>query len=633
MALPPSLDESSQAGRNRRRTWIRVLRVSLALAVSLLIFQIKLDYFEAWLYDLRVRVRPAPPLSGQIELILIDRESLSLSKGNPSFREHAQVLRQLLGAEPRAVVYDLRFDEIPGGDVEKMDFAETAGQDPRVLVVTEELLEMKEGEGRRSLPPPFERLRLVPGPKSKDSNNFARDGVTRRFLLEYEGVRAFHLQLAGDIRPELGVPEMVRGQFDFLGAKQAYINFRPTGSYPALKFSELLRGEAPPKERLQGKILIVGNDTHVSEKDYAQIPYSRSSVAMTSAEVHANILDTLLLENSVIRSPWWVDLFFVLIVSLVTVWVVFAAKPARGLLILGASLLVFIFVGGLAFWPFGFWIGMAHPLLTVFLCYYFLIPYRLIIENRRSWEIYQKHKLLQQLEELKTNFISMMSHDLKTPVARIQGMTEIIEKDTAPLSTSQREALDTIRQSSDDLLKFINSILQYGKIEAQQIQLHLQPKDINSLMKEVVRKHDFLAKIKKIKVIEEYDPLFPIQVDPELLKQVFSNLVENAIKYSPEDTRILISTEENNGLIEVQVADQGPGIPADELPNIFMKFFRSKNAKSSPIKGSGLGLYLAQYFTELHGGRVSVESTYGQGSTFTVKLPLEQRSQRPGDLN
>lgn len=85
------------------------------------------------------------------------------------------------------------------------------------------------------------------------------------------------------------------------------------------------------------------------------------------------------------------------------------------------------------------------------------------------------------------------------------------------------------------------------------------------------------------------------------MRQVLSNLVENAIKYSAEETKVLVSTEERDGWVVVQVADQGPGIPTDELPNVFMKFFRSKNAKSSPIKGSGLGLYLAKYFTELHG--------------------------------
>ena len=86
----------------------------------------------------------------------------------------------------------------------------------------------------------------------------------------------------------------------------------------------------------------------------------------------------------------------------------------------------------------------------------------------------------------------------------------------------------------------------------------------------------------------------------------------------------MISSEEKDDHVVIQVADQGPGIPQDELNNIFMKFFRTKNVKSSQIKGSGLGLYLAKYFTELHKGRIFVESNDGKGSTFTVELPMEQ---------
>src|SRR6185312_9436764 len=261
--------------------------------------------------------------------------------------------------------------------------------------------------------------------------------------------------------------------------------------------------------------------------------------------------------------------------------------------------------------------------LAIFLCYYFFIPYRLIVESRRSWEYFQKHKLLSEVEQLKTNFIGMMSHDLKTPLARIQGMTDIIQKDTNPISSQQHEALDTIKQSSEDLLKFISTILNYAKIESQGVELHFQSRDINEILKEVIKKHEFLARLKHIQLIAELEPLFSTKSDPELLRQVFSNLVENAIKYSPEKSKVLISSEEVDGNIVVQIADQGMGIPADELSNIFMKFFRSKYAKSSPIKGSGLGLYLAKYFVELHQGRITCESTPGQGSTFTVELPIK----------
>jgi signal transduction histidine kinase len=249
------------------------------------------------------------------------------------------------------------------------------------------------------------------------------------------------------------------------------------------------------------------------------------------------------------------------------------------------------------------------------------------MENRRSWEYYQKNRLLTQVEELKTNFLSMMSHDLKTPIARIQGMTDIVLKDPQPLSNRQKEALLTLNKSSEELLEFVSSILNLGRIESKEIELHIHSRDVNSLLEEVVSKYEYMAKEKNISIITDFEPLFSVKMDVDLMRQVFSNLVENAIKYSPDGSRVMISTEEKTdpagNRVVVQVADQGGGIPDDELPNIFLKFYRSKHAKTSKIKGSGLGLYLAKYFVELHKGSISAESSPGQGSTFTVELLMQ----------
>jgi signal transduction histidine kinase len=216
-----------------------------------------------------------------------------------------------------------------------------------------------------------------------------------------------------------------------------------------------------------------------------------------------------------------------------------------------------------------------------------------------------------------------MSHDLKTPIARIQGMTEVITKDAVKLSSMQQEAVDTIRASANDLLQFMNSILNYAKVESQGVVLHKQAKDINDLVEDVIKRHEFLAKLKHIKIQSELEPLFSISVDPDLIRQVFSNLIENAIKYSPENSKVSIKTKEENDFICVDFSDEGPGIPEEEQQHLFLKFFRSKSVKNSNIKGFGLGLYLAKYFIELHKGHIIITSTPGKGSTFTVKLPIK----------
>jgi signal transduction histidine kinase len=216
----------------------------------------------------------------------------------------------------------------------------------------------------------------------------------------------------------------------------------------------------------------------------------------------------------------------------------------------------------------------------------------------------------------------MMSHDLKTPLARIQGMVDVIQRDEHAVSQTQEEALQSIKSSTQDLLKFIDTILNYTKIESQGVELHLESRDLNQVLKEVLKKFEFMARSRRIELVLEFEPLFSISLDPELIKQVLGNLIENAIKYSPEGSKILISTEEADQFVVVQIADQGKGIPEDELANIFTKFYRSKEAKVSSVKGSGLGLYLAKYFVELHRGTIHVESAVNVGSTFTIKLPV-----------
>jgi signal transduction histidine kinase len=619
MALPPSLKNNESRWDRIKFLGIIVFRVALATGLALFIHQIKLDFFEAYLYDLRVRYSPAPEPSGHIQIVEINPESVEYFKGIPKFSDHARVLEEIKKLGPRAIVYDLNFDEIAGAHQEKVVFAKQADDFSQLFVLTN-FLEMRGEEGKLKMSEPFDRIKLFSGPKSTDTANFAKDGVTRRMMVNYQDQVMLHPYLASTYNPEVSEKFKIRGLFNFLETDQIYIRFRSTNSYDKIPFHYLAQGKVSP-QAVKDKIVVIGQNLELTEKDYILTPYSRSSIAMTTTEMHANMFDTLILNNAIVKSPQWVNLALTILISIITVYIVFAVRPAFGLLIIICLFASYVAFAYFSFWPLGFWVSMAHPLLAIFLCYYFFIPYRLIIENRRSWEYYEKNRLLKQVEELKTNFISMMSHDLKTPIARIKGMTDVILADAQSVSVPQREAVDTIRTSSDDLLKFINSILNYAKIEFQGVELHWQSKDPNNLMTDVIKKHEFLAQLKKMKIQSELEPLFPIKMDPDLMRQVLSNILENAIKYAPEQTQISVKTYEKDGFVLFVIADQGPGIPAQELPHLFTKFYRSANAKSSPIKGSGLGLYLAKYFTELHQGQIFVESSSSQGTIFTVQLP------------
>lgn len=621
MASPPSLSAKDGELQKSGKLYA-LLRLALACAMGIFISQLKLDSWESGLYDLRIRLLPEPRPSELLELVTVTSETVRNLKGLPNAKEHTRFLQNLEGEEPLAILYTQSLQDLPGTFEEKKALAEEAGKFKNLYVISQDL-EMKGEEGKLKLPPPLDSIPLFPGPRTADTYVLAQDEVSRRMMITYQDQKMLHPVIAGLVNPAVTAKENIRGLFNYFDSEQVYIQFRKAGSYPRTAFEQVL-AKSFPQGRFKGKILVLGHDHGGSIYDYVKTPFSKDAKAMTLMELHANMLDTLIQNRGVVPAPAWLKLLITLLTSVLTMHVLFTLKPVKSLFILAATGAGLALVGALGFWPLGYWVTMAHPFLAIFLCYYFFIPYRLIIENRRSWEYYEKNKLLSQVEELKGNFISMMSHDLKTPLARIQGMTDVILKDSQPLSAQQREAVDTIRHSGEDLLKFINAILNYSRIESQGVELHMQSRDVNALLKDVIRKHEFLAKVKRIPIEFQSEPLFPIQVDPELIKQVFSNLIENAIKYSPEESRVKVFSTEKDGKVIITVEDCGPGIPEDELNNIFMKFFRSKNAKSSPIKGSGLGLYLAKYFTELHQGKLFVESTYGKGCTFTVELPLEQ---------
>jgi len=606
---------------------LTILAASFAAA---LIFSIKFDLLEVYIFDFQIRATTAlnlkPIHDPKVVLVEITPETVKYFSGYPKAKDHKTLISKLSQCQKCTIVYNLKkvngqLANIDGSYQEKLEFAEEAIL-KKVYFIFDDMDLTGQGSTLNSnLHVPMEKIKLSSAPKTIDNKLNSKSSVTRRIILNYQNQDLFHLEVAKKFKDDLVSIDNISGTFEKSGTKQVFINFYPNSTFPKFNFEDIIQSKVTTSQ-FEDKIIIIGENTFSSIEDYADSPFVQEGKDLiTTSELHANMIQTLIDNNAPRKVPNEINFLVTLMLSIITVYVAISSKPSRGILVLVVAFFSFILISGLLLAKFDIWIDLAHPLLTIFLCYYFFIPYRLIIENRRSWEYIQKNKLLQQVEELKTNFISMMSHDLKTPIARIQGMTEVILKDQVPLSSTQREAVDTIKGSSDDLLKFINSILQYGRIESQGVELHKQSKDINVLLQDVIKKHEFLAKVKKIKIKTEFEPMFPVQLDVDLMKQVLSNLIENAIKYSPEESTVTVKSREEGSNLIVEVEDQGMGIPAEDLPNIFMKFYRSQNVKTSTIKGTGLGLYLAQYFTKLHNGEISVTSEPGKGSTFKVTLP------------
>jgi signal transduction histidine kinase len=177
--------------------------------------------------------------------------------------------------------------------------------------------------------------------------------------------------------------------------------------------------------------------------------------------------------------------------------------------------------------------------------------------------------------------------------------------------------------ATDELNRFITSILELNKVESKRLQLNFESKDINVLLERAIDSFRAQALANKIKLSANLEPLFPIRVDASLISKIINNLIDNAIKYSPPNSEIRISSRETGDWIEIAITDQGIGMSREERELLFTRFFRIKNEATTKVAGTGLGLYLTKYFVEAHKGTVEVESEKGLGSTFKIRLPLK----------
>ncbi len=596
------------------------LKLLASIIIGLAIGQFPLHYLESLTYDARIQFSPSPQNSNKIALVKIDSKTLAQIGRNPNLIDLGLVAKIINGDSPDKIISLLAPPTEATSISERSFFAKVTTELPNFYINLDDLPSDAD-QHLTSLAPPLSHLKVIPGPFSQDKVNFAADEVSRRTPIFHDNKFLMPAFLAQRYHPANSALDF-RGAFQYRTSIQVLTNYRKKGSFSEFSLSDVLE-QRFPKGSFSDKIVLIGVDSETQTTDYMRTPFSRDALAMSKLEIFANMTETLINDDGIIKPPEWLNIITTCFVCLLTLYFTFNLRPANGLIALVSTAIGYTLLAWAIFIVARVSITVTQPLLAIFVSYYFFIPYRLIRESQRSWEYQQKNRLLTQVEELKTNFLSMMSHDLKTPLARIQGMTDIALRRSDNLDVEQKQALSTIGESTEELSNFISSILDLGRIESEEVKLHLQSKDVNSLLEEVLKKYEFQAQQKNIEFIKEFEPLFSSKIDVDLMRQVFSNLIENAIKYSPEGSKVLISTEEHEGQIVVQVADQGIGIPSNEVSNVFMKFYRSKEVKNTPIKGSGLGLFLAKYFVELHKGKISVESVPQQGSTFTVSLPMQ----------
>jgi signal transduction histidine kinase len=251
---------------------------------------------------------------------------------------------------------------------------------------------------------------------------------------------------------------------------------------------------------------------------------------------------------------------------------------------------------------------------------------------KQNLELAATNAELRRLDQLKSEFVSVAAHELRSPLTSIIGYVEILlDEDTDPLTDQQRDFLHVVQRGAHRLQSITNNLLDVTRIETGRVELWLEPTDLPALMESAASEFgpQLEAKAQRL-TLRAVPGLPPALCDQVRAAQIISNLLSNANKYTPEGGLIVVSVTQAQepGFLQVSVADNGVGISPEDAEKLFTRFFRAESARLSRATGAGLGLHITRSLVEQHGGRIWVESEPDHGSTFYVTFPI---ADIPGD--
>jgi signal transduction histidine kinase len=227
-----------------------------------------------------------------------------------------------------------------------------------------------------------------------------------------------------------------------------------------------------------------------------------------------------------------------------------------------------------------------------------------------------------ELDKLRSAVVSNVSHELRTPLTGILGSAQNLRDGLAGgLTPEQKEYVQLIESDSGRLIRVVNELLDWGRSQGGHLALQPEPVRLQPLVDEVFMLLRPLADRKSVRLVQEGDADLELPADRDKLKQVLINLVENAIKFTAAQSRVRVRVQAG-ATLELSVEDEGPGVPPEDLPHLFERFYRGRGGEAAP--GSGLGLAIARNLARLHGGDIRAESRTGEGSRFKLSLPCAE---------
>lgn len=227
-----------------------------------------------------------------------------------------------------------------------------------------------------------------------------------------------------------------------------------------------------------------------------------------------------------------------------------------------------------------------------------------------------------KLEKMRKDFIANVSHELRTPISMLQGYSEAIVDDIAESQEEKKEMAKVIYDESLRMGRLVNELLDLARMEAGHIQLTKEIVNLSTFMNRIIHKFQGLAKEHSIQISSEVGSDIPdLSFDPDRIEQVLTNLIDNAIRHTPGEGSVMLRVNENDFGVKVEVTDSGSGIPEEDLPFVFERFYKADKARTRGRAGTGLGLAIAKNIIDAHHGHISVQSKMGHGTTFTFSLP------------
>lgn len=574
-------------------------------------------------YDFLFRLHPPQPWPLTSCVLGIDEQTLTAMGGLRRIRSIlAEALELIAGAETKAVIVDLILTD--PGDAEEDARLAVAMRRTSNLVLAADMLPRG---GWEDPLPDFAAAAEAVGHVHADHDPY--DNIVRQIPLEKASGRqrrwALSLEALRQTLDDPGViesPEGLQLGERFIPAprderrpRPLLVRYRPRDAAGSQSIPEVsiydLKVNPALKRELAGKVVFVGITAQSAAQDRHMTPYSFGQT-MPGVEIHAAAYETL--ANGVFLQPASNASVVLFCAALsVAAGVAFARLWGWPAWIAGGVILALAHLGP--------WVAFLHNVV---------LPYAaplsaawLSVAGAASYQYFAVRRQLRRAETEREGYqqaIHFVVHEMRSPLTAIQGSSELMSR--YQLSDEKREQIArTINSESKRLGKLIQTFLDVERISAGQMEMKREPYDPAEVAAACVERVRPLADRKRINLIASVLESVPLQGDRELLEYAVYNLLTNAVKYSPAETTVEISTRLENRTLRIAVKDQGYGMDEKELRSIFQKFYRTKKAEASGEPGTGIGLSIVQQIVAHHGGKMEVASSPDKGSCFTIVLP------------